>query len=48
MPTLAPTLPYPSEGGQPGELCMGRSRPAIIRNNFICFGCCLIISSALA
>lgn len=48
MPTLAPTLPHPSEGRQSWEQCMGHSCPTVIRNNFICFICCLIISSTLA
>lgn len=41
--------PTPQRVGSPRrEQCTGHSCPTVIRNNFICFICCLIISSTLA
>lgn len=45
-------LPIPqragSRGSGPGSTTLGTNRSGVIRNNFICFICCLIISSTLA
>jgi len=45
-----PSIPQRVGGREPGpgSTALGTNCSTVIRNNFICFICCLIISSALA
>lgn len=47
QPLLIPRRVGGREPG-PASTALGTNRSAVIRNNFICFICCLIISSTLA